>query len=320
MAHQKNRRGGKPAQRNTGKPGFSGRKNTKPGKSDQGKPERKVSKLRALREENISQKNNRSSNFRKSPNFRSRRPAAQNLAQQNNSDEIRLNKYIANAGICSRRDADELIIEGRIKVNDQVVNQLGYKVKPTDKVQYKNKSLRPERPIYLLLNKPKDFITTLDDPDNRKTVMDLVGRACKERIFPVGRLDRNTTGLLLMTNDGELAQKLTHPSKRIKKIYHVRLSRPIAKNHFELIKAGINLEDGPVKPDDIEIISADKKELGIEVHEGRNRLIRRIFEHFEYDIQYLDRVMYAGLTKKDLPRGKFRFLDEREIGHLKMMS
>lgn len=240
--------------------------------------------------------------------------------ESNVQETIRLNKYISNAGICSRRDADILIENGEISVNGKVVTELGARVKPNDKVKYKNKVLRRENLVYVLLNKPKDFITTMEDPQNRKTVMDLIKKAGDERIYPVGRLDRNTTGLLLFTNDGELADYLTHPSNNIKKIYQVDLDKAISEEHFEAIKKGIELEDGPVKPDDIQILSKDRTILGIEIHEGRNRIVRRIFEHFKYEVIRLDRVMYGGLTKKDLTRGKWRFLNSKEIINLKFLN
>ncbi|AWW30416.1 ribosomal large subunit pseudouridine synthase B [Echinicola strongylocentroti] len=236
------------------------------------------------------------------------------------SSEIRLNKFIANAGICSRRDADKLIEKGEIKVNGEVVTELGYRVLLSDKVVYKGKNISPEKPVYVLLNKPKDFITTTDDPMNRKTVMHLVASACEERIFPVGRLDRNTTGLLLFTNDGELAAKLSHPSEKIKKIYQVTLDSPITKAHFEEIIEGLTLEDGPVHVDDIQILSKDQTILGLEIHLGKNRIVRRIFAHLGYDVVALDRVTYAGLTKKDLSRGKWRFLTEKEVINLKFLK
>ncbi|MCC5936083.1 MAG: rRNA pseudouridine synthase [Lunatimonas sp.] len=235
-------------------------------------------------------------------------------------EEIRLNKYIANAGICSRREADKLIEKGEIIVNGEVVTSLGYKVKRTDKVSYKNRKLNPEKPVYLLLNKPKDFITTTDDPFERKTVMQLIANACDERIFPIGRLDRNTTGLLLFTNDGELSDRLAHPSNQIKKIYQVTLDKPITKNDFEIILEGIELEDGPTKVDDLQILSKDRTILGLEIHSGKNRIVRRIFAHFGYEVLALDRVMYAGLTKKDLPRGNYRFLSESEVINLKYLG
>ena len=231
--------------------------------------------------------------------------------------QIRLNRYISNSGLCSRRDADELIAQGLISVNGKVEVELGLKVHPHDVVKYEGRTLKPERMAYVLLNKPKDFITTMDDPEDRKTVMDLVKNACKERVYPVGRLDRNTTGLLLLTNDGELAEKLTHPSHQIGKIYQVDLDRPITEADMDKIVAGVHLEDGVVNVKDIAIVSADKKILGVEITEGRNRVVRRLFEALGYDVVRLDRVSYAGLTKKDLPRGTWRLVTEKEIARLK---
>jgi 23S rRNA pseudouridine2605 synthase len=198
-----------------------------------------------------------------------------------------------------------------------VITELGYKVEKTDVVKYNGQTLRSERPIYVLLNKPKDFITTTEDPEERQTVMALVKTACKERIYPVGRLDRQTTGLLLLTNDGELAKKLTHPSHKILKVYQADLDKPITQEDFEKISSGLELEDGPVKVDSIAVVSPDKKSIGLEIHEGRNRIVRRMFEHLGYEVVKLDRVMYAGLTKKDLPRGKWRYLSEKEVIRLK---
>lgn len=233
------------------------------------------------------------------------------------SEDIRLNKYISNSGICSRREADELISKGEVKVNGQIVTELGYKVALTDRVTYRGKLINPEKPVYLLLNKPKDFITTTDDPMERKTVMHLVGNACEERVFPVGRLDRNTTGLLLFTNDGELAAKLSHPSNQIKKIYQVTLDKPLTKGDEEAIIEGLTLEDGEVQVDDMQVLSKDRTILGLEIHVGKNRIVRRIFAHLGYEVVGLDRVMYAGLDKKDLPRGRYRFLSEKEVIRLK---
>ncbi|MFY0651564.1 MAG: rRNA pseudouridine synthase [Cyclobacteriaceae bacterium] len=233
---------------------------------------------------------------------------------------IRLNKYIANAGICSRRDADELIKEGRVKVNGKVMSEMGYKVTKSDKVSFDNKPLRREKPVYILLNKPKGFITTMEDTHNRRTVMELVENACQERIYPVGRLDRNTTGLLLFTNDGSLAEKLTHPSYQIKKIYQVELNKAITKHDFEKLNEVIELEDGPVKIDKSALLSADKKSVGLEIHIGKNRVVRRIFEHLGYEVERLDRTMYGPLTKKDLPRGKWRALNKKELVVLKNLS
>lgn len=239
---------------------------------------------------------------------------------KNTSDEIRLNKYIANSGVCSRREADTLIEKGSVTVNGEVVKELGYKVKPGEKVTYKGKLLNPEKPVYILLNKPKDFITTTDDPMERKTVMNLIENACDERVFPVGRLDRNTTGLLLFTNDGELAAKLSHPSNQIKKIYQVTLDKALTQNDEKAILEGLTLEDGPVQVDDMQVLSKDRTILGLEIHVGRNRIVRRIFAHLGYDVIALDRVLYAGLDKKDLPRGRYRFLAEKEVVRLKFFS
>ncbi|MCX6244585.1 MAG: pseudouridine synthase [Bacteroidetes bacterium] len=236
-------------------------------------------------------------------------------------DLIRLNRYIANSGICSRREADKLIEAGAVKVNGKVVTELGTKVSRSDKITYGDQSLSREKPRYLLLNKPKGFITTTDDPQNRKTVMNLIAHACKERIYPVGRLDRNTTGLLFFTNDGEIAKKLSHPKYGIKKIYHVGLDHYVTMNDMKKILEGIELEDGLVKADAIEYVGdgKDKKEIGIELHTGQNRVVRRIFEQLGYKVVKLDRVYYAGFTKKNLPRGEWRFLEEKEINMLKMI-
>ncbi len=223
-------------------------------------------------------------------------------------------------GIASRRDADTLIISGAVKVNGIVVDQLGTKIRPGDKVTYGDQSVKGERKVYLLLNKPKDYITTMEDERDRKTVMKLVEGACKERIYPVGRLDRNTTGLLLMTNDGELTTKLTHPKHGIKKVYHVSLNKGLKPEHFKEIMDGIELEDGKVNVDDLAFVGEGKKEVGVEIHSGKNRVVRRLFEHLGYDVIKLDRVVFAGLTKKDLPRGKYRFLSAKEISFLQMIG
>lgn len=232
---------------------------------------------------------------------------------------IRLNKYISNAGICSRRDADKLISEGLVTVNGQVVTELGHKVTLEDEIIFDGKRLNPERKVYILLNKPKGFMTTSDDPHAGRTVMELVANACSERIYPVGRLDIQTTGLLLFTNDGELTTKLTHPSYEKKKVYHVGLDRDLLPEDLEKIANGIELEDGLIAADDIHLIdSNDSSQVGIEIHSGKNRIVRRIFEHFGYTVEKLDRVLFAGLTKKDLPRGRYRFLTPQEINFLKM--
>ncbi len=232
---------------------------------------------------------------------------------------MRLNKYIANAGICSRREADDLISAGLVSINGEVVTTLGTKVKPEDEVRYNGERLNTERKVYLLLNKPKDYVTTTEDPKERKTVMQLVSSACSERIYPVGRLDRQTTGVLMFTNDGEMAKKLTHPSSNKKKIYHVFLDKAVTAADLKTLAEGITLEDGFIQPDAISYASAEnKKEIGLEIHSGKNRVVRRIFEHLGYRVLKLDRVYFAGLTKKDLPRGKWRFLSESEVNRLKM--
>jgi 23S rRNA pseudouridine2605 synthase len=235
--------------------------------------------------------------------------------------KIRLNKYLADAGVCSRREADKLISAGTVEVNGKVVTELGTKVSATDKVVYGGQALRREKLRYLVLNKPKDFITTTEDPFERKTVMKLVEKACNERIYPVGRLDRMTTGVLLFTNDGELAKKLTHPRHGIRKIYHVVLNKPLTKADFEKISSGIELDDGPIKVDKISWVEDGKikKEVGLELHSGRNRIVRRIFESLGYKVIRLDRVVFAGITKKDTPRGKWRMLDESEVNMLKRL-
>ena len=232
----------------------------------------------------------------------------------------RLNKFIANAGICSRREADDLIAAGVVSVNGKVVTEMGYKVMPDDQVKYNNELLRSENMVYILLNKPKDFITTTDDPEDRKTVMNLIAKACKERVYPVGRLDRNTTGVLLFTNDGDLAKKLTHPSFQVHKVYQAELDRNLKGTDMDLLSAGVELEDGFVKPDDVVYVGTDKNLIGMELHSGKNRIVRRMFEHLGYEVKKLDRVVFAGLTKKDLPRGRWRFLTDMEVANLKMIT
>ncbi len=241
--------------------------------------------------------------------------------KRSDADLIRLNKYLAHSGVCSRREADKFIQAGLVKVNGQIITELGYKVDPTDKIQFEDQTLHREKLVYVLLNKPKGYITSLDDPYERKTVMSLVENAVRERIYPVGRLDRNTTGLLLFTNDGELAKKLTHPSHKIKKIYHITLDKNLERIDFESILNGVDLEDGVIKPDAMAyVIDGNKQEIGLEIHSGKNRIVRRIFEHFGYQVEKLDRVKLGGLTKKDLPRGKWRFLTPPEITMLKVLS
>ena len=232
---------------------------------------------------------------------------------------IRLNKFLANAGVCSRREADEFITAGVVSVNGTVVTELGTKVKRTDEVKSHEQPVSIERKVYVLLNKPKDYVTTSDDPQNRKTVMDLVKNVCRERIYPVGRLDRNTTGVLLFTNDGELASKLTHPKFLKKKIYHVTTDKNVTAADMRQIAEGITLEDGEIRADAIDYASpTDKKQVGIEIHSGKNRIVRRIFEALGYRVVKLDRVLFAGLTKKNVRRGDWRFLTEQEVNMLRM--
>jgi 23S rRNA pseudouridine2605 synthase len=248
-------------------------------------------------------------------NKRSKKPAA----PKSDDGLIRLNRFIANAGICSRRKADELIAAGVVSVNGEPVTELGFKVDPAkDAVRYNGESLKREKNVYVLLNKPKDYITTTDDPQERKTVMALVEKASRERIYPVGRLDRNTTGLLLLTNDGDLAEKLSHPRNSITKLYQVELNKSLSQGDMNKISFGIELEDGLIKPDAVSYVAGgSKKEVGIQIHSGKNRVVRRIFESLGYEVVKLDRVVYSHLTKKDLPRGRWRYLEEKEIIQLK---
>ena len=235
------------------------------------------------------------------------------------NEPIRLNKFLANAGVCSRREADEFIQAGVVKVNGEVITELGSKVLRTDEVLFHDQPVSMEKKVYVLLNKPKDYVTTSDDPQQRKTVMDLVKGACEERIYPVGRLDRNTTGVLLLTNDGDLASKLTHPKFLKKKIYHVYLDKNVTAHDMQQIAEGIQLEDGEIKADAIEYASdTDKKQVGIEIHSGKNRIVRRIFESLGYKVSKLDRVQFAGLTKKNVRRGDWRYLTEEEVDRLRM--
>jgi 23S rRNA pseudouridine2605 synthase len=233
-----------------------------------------------------------------------------------------VNKFIAHSGVCSRRDAAALVKEGKVIVNGEVATDPGIKVSQADVVKVNGKKITPTKNfVYILLNKPKDYLTTLDDPQGRKTVLDLIKQATTERVYPIGRLDRNTSGVLLLTNDGELAQKLSHPKHEIKKVYEVRLDKALTKTDMDKIAAGITLEDGFVAPDVIAYADAkDKSIIGIEIHSGRNRIVRRIFEHLKYDVKALDRVMFAGLTKKNVQRGKWRFLNEKELRILKFMN
>ena len=235
------------------------------------------------------------------------------------NEPVRLNKFLANAGVCSRREADEFIQAGVVTVNGEVVTELGTKVMRTDEIKFHDQPVALEKKVYVLLNKPKDYVTTSDDPQQRKTVMDLVKNACTERIYPVGRLDRNTTGVLLLTNDGDMASKLTHPKFLKKKIYHVYLDRNVTAHDLQQIAEGIVLEDGEIKADAVEYADpVDKKQVGIEIHSGKNRIVRRIFESLGYKVTKLDRVQFAGLTKKNLRRGDWRYLTEEEVDRLRM--
>jgi 23S rRNA pseudouridine2605 synthase len=249
-----------------------------------------------------------------------RQPGGQSSIKAQPSNELMpLNKFIAHSGVCSRRDAAEMIKLGKVKVNNELVTEPGHKVSAKDEIKVNGKRVFPAKDlVYILLNKPKDYITTTDDPQKRKTVLDLIRRATNQRVYPVGRLDRNTSGVLLLTNDGELAQKLTHPSHEMKKVYAVTLDRPLDKKDFDQILKGVTLEDGPASVDVLAYADAkDKTQLGVEIHSGRNRIVRRIFEHLGYDVRNLDRVIFAGLTKKNVERGKWRFLSEKEVRELK---
>ena len=236
------------------------------------------------------------------------------------SENIRLNKFIANAGICSRREADVLIESGIFEVNGNIITEMGYKVKPGDEVKYDGAVIKSEKKKYILLNKPKDFITTMDDPQGRKTAYQLVKNACKERIYPVGRLDRNTTGLLLFTNDGDLAKRLTHPRYEVAKMYQVETDNSVSDEQIASLLSGVELDDGDyVKADKAEFVKDSKnRKIGIELHSGKNRVVRRMFESIGHEVKKLDRVYFAGLTKKDLPRGTWRVLSEQEVSFLKM--
>lgn len=295
--------------------GTAKRRFTKPRKNDETESSRRV-KYDEFEEGRAFSKQEPRESFREKKGGKKPLPAAKTSPD----GLIRLNKYLSNAGVASRREADNLILSGAVKVNGVVVDKLGSKVSPTDKITYGDSAVRTERKVYLLLNKPKDYITTVDDPKERKTVMELIAGACRERVYPVGRLDRNTTGLLLFTNDGELTTKLTHPKFGVKKVYHVSLNKGLKPEDFKAIIEGVELEDGIAMADDLAFVGEGKKEVGIEIHSGRNRIVRRLFEHLGYDVLKLDRVVFAGLTKKDLPRGKHRFLTAKEVSFLQMIG
>ena len=246
-------------------------------------------------------------------------PPQKGLPRVMPASEMPLNKYLAHSGVCSRRDAAEVVKSGKVHVNGNLITEPGFKVTTKDEVKVSGKRVHPTKElVYILLNKPKDFITTTDDPQGRKTVLDLIQHATKERVYPVGRLDRNTSGVLLLTNDGDLSQKLTHPSNEIRKVYAVTLDRPLEKNDFEAILNGVQLEDGMAKVDSVGFTDpGDRRQVGVELHSGRNRVVRRIFEALHYEVRNLDRVVFAGLTKKNVPRGKWRLLSEKEVRDLK---
>ena len=253
--------------------------------------------------------------------FKSAHRPSRSVQTKKEPGSIRLNRYIANAGLCSRREADTFIATGCVTINGKIISEMGHQVLPGEQVSFNGKIISAEKKVYVLLNKPKGYVTTLEDPHADKTVMELIANACKERIYPVGRLDKSTTGLLLFTNDGEMTKRLTHPKYNRKKIYHVFLDQKISRNHLQEIIDGVTLEDGFVAADSVSFVNEeDKKQVGIEIHSGKNKIVRRIFEHLGYKVDKLDRVYFCGLTKKDLPRGRWRFLTEEEVNILKMSS
>ena len=262
---------------------------------------------------------NRKGAYDPSAKYSNKKRAAYREATIDPNAPVRLNKYLSNAGICSRREADNYIEAGLITVNGVIVTELGTKVVPADDIRFNNERVSPERKVYVLLNKPKDCVTTVDDPQERKTVLDCLRGIGKERIYPVGRLDRNTTGVLLLTNDGDMAAKLTHPKFMKKKIYHVTCDKNVAMSDMDLLVNGIELEDGPVYADEVSYVNdADRSQIGIEIHSGKNRIVRRMLEHLGYRVNKLDRVLFAGLTKKNLRRGDWRYLTDKEINMLRM--
>lgn len=265
---------------------------------------------------------NKESNYNPNAKYSQKKQIEYKKQYVDYSQPMRLNKFLANAGICSRREADEFITAGVVTVNGTPITELGYKIIPaTDKVMFHDQPVKVERKVYILLNKPKDCVTTVEDTHERRTVLDLVKNACSERVYPVGRLDRNTTGVLLITNDGDLTSKLTHPKYDKKKIYQVVLDKELSEADYDKIKAGIVLEDGEIKVDELEFVKDDdRKTVGVEIHSGRNRIVRRIFDSLGYRVMRLDRVYFAGLTKKNLPRGKWRYLSEMEVNMLKMTA
>ncbi len=253
--------------------------------------------------------------------FRSEKPVTRRASRvTKKSDEVRLNKFIANSGMCSRREADEYIAAGLVTVNGQVVTEMGVKVKPGDDVRFNGERMKGEQKVYIVMNKPKDYVTTMGDPYAEDTVMDLIGDKCPQRVYPVGRLDKSTTGVLLFTNDGDMAEQLTHPSYNKKKVYHVFLDKNLKATDFQQLLQGVKLEDGMAQADSLSYVDGDHAQLGLEIHSGRNRVVRRMFETLGYKVKKLDRVYFAGITKKNLKRGQWRFLTEAEMTMLKMGS
>lgn len=275
-------------------------------------------KIKKEREEYFDKKRNESGVGSRESGVRNV-PITSNQQPVTSNQLMPLNKFMAHCGICSRRDAATLIKDGKVKVNGKLITEPGYKVSAKDEINFNGKKIfLAKNLVYILLNKPKDFITTTEDPQGRKTVLDIIKKATTERVYPVGRLDRNTSGVLLLTNDGDLSQRLTHPRNEIKKVYHITLNKPLDKKDFDQILQGVTLEDGPASVDGLAYADVkDKTQIGVEIHSGRNRIVRRIFEHLKYDVKNLDRVIFAGLTKKNVERGKWRFLTDKEIRDLK---
>ena len=312
MLEMNTRRGGKPLARKSGGAGKTQKKVDPKASTGRGTAKPSTSKVKTTEGKTVTDRDKR-----KYIDFKQRVKKGDPMPKFN-EDSMRLNKYLSNAGICSRREADVLIQTGVVSVNGEVVTELGFRVSPTDTIKYDGGTIKAETKRYVLLNKPKGFITTMDDPLGRKTVMSLVAKACKERVFPIGRLDRETTGLLLFTNDGDLAKKLTHPRFKVTKLYHVSLDKPFKREHMEILLNGIDLEDGKTIYDKVEYVKDKSSEVGVELHSGKNRVVRRTFEALGYVVVKLDRVKFAGLSKKDVPRGMFRHLSESEVNFLKI--
>ena len=299
------------------KPAYRGGNNTSFAGKDNG--ENLYRGYNSERGNSYNNRGNRKGAYDPNAKYSSKKRAAYREAAIDPEAPVRLNKYLSNAGICSRREADNYIEAGLITVNGEVVTELGTKVHPNDDVRFNNERINPERKVYVLLNKPKDCVTTVEDPQERKTVLDCLRGIGKERIYPVGRLDRNTTGVLLLTNDGDLAAKLTHPKFMKKKIYHVTCDKNVAMTDMDMLVNGIELEDGPVYADEVTYVNdADRSQIGIEIHSGKNRIVRRMLEHLGYRVNKLDRVLFAGLTKKNLRRGDWRYLTDKEVNMLRM--